>query len=96
MSTQAYDLHANWRQCMNPRDLIAKARKHGGAVTPYGRSCGFRSYIVSWPSEGCEGHLYVVRVQALSREERKRMHALEFLQARGIDGVKPIYRQVAA
>ncbi len=65
MST-AYDMHANWRE-INPREVLDKCRKHGGTITPYARDRGLRSYIISWPSEGCEGHLYVLRVKPLQR-----------------------------
>lgn len=67
MSVQAYDMHANWREVSAHAlcAMVASAREIGKkvTVTPYARDRGFRSFIVSWPSNGCEGHLYVVRVR---------------------------------
>jgi hypothetical protein len=75
MSVSVFNMHANWR-AERPwvvRDLIKKAREIGNAVTitPYARDRGFRSFVVSWSSEGCEGHLYVVRVRALAKVRAK-------------------------
>lgn len=78
MSAQAYDMHANWRT-REPRAILSHCRRHGGTITPYAKSISrfgsCRSWIVSWPSEGCEGHLYVIRVQTLCRFEREKMRA---------------------
>lgn len=75
MSVEVFNLHANWRWVapFEVRNLIKRARELGNAVTitPYARDRGFRSFIVSWPSEGCEGHLYVVRVRALAKFRAK-------------------------
>lgn len=69
MSAQAYNMHANWREVSAHAlgAMVARAREIGTkvTVTPYARDRGFRSFIVSWPSDGCEGHLYVVRVRRL-------------------------------
>jgi hypothetical protein len=71
MSVSAFNMHAGWRQIQEYRlrELIKRAREIGNAVTitPYARDRGFRSFIVSWSSEGCEGHLYVVRIRALAK-----------------------------
>jgi hypothetical protein len=73
MSAQAYDMHAEWR-IRDPRLILERCRANGGTVTPYGKSISrfgsYRSYVVSWPSEGCEGHLYVLRVNLLPAFER--------------------------
>lgn len=75
MSVAVFNLHADWRaeRPWAVRDLIRKARDLGNAVTvtPYARDRGFRSFIVSWPSEGCEGHLYVVRIRAIAKSREK-------------------------
>jgi hypothetical protein len=79
MSASAYDMHANWR-AVEPRTILRQCRTHGGTITKYAKnvsrfgSC--RSYIVSWSVEGCEGYLYVLRVQTLARFEREKMRAL--------------------
>jgi hypothetical protein len=75
MSVAVFNMHANWR-AERPwivRDLIKKVRERGTAVTitPYARDRGFRSFIVSWSAEGCEGHLYVVRIRALAKTRAK-------------------------
>jgi len=62
----AFDMHAEWR-AREPREILRKCRLHGGTITPYARDIGFRSYIVSWSHEGCEGNLYVLRVRARRR-----------------------------
>jgi hypothetical protein len=67
--SSAYDMHANWRE-RNPRDVLAKCRQHGGTITPYARDRGFRSFIVSWSVDGCEGHLYVIRCRRMRRDLR--------------------------
>lgn len=66
MSIQAYDMHADWRQ-RDGRRVLEQARAKGGTVTAYAKSRGFRSFVVSWPSDGCEGHLYVVRLQTIRK-----------------------------
>jgi hypothetical protein len=65
--SEAFNMHAEWRQ-VNPREVLRKCRLHGGTITPYARSRGLRSFIVSWSSEGCEGHLYVIRCRPMRRE----------------------------
>lgn len=71
MSVAVFNMHANWREerPWKVRDLLKRARERGTAVTitPYARDRGFRSFVVSWSDEGCEGHLYVVRLRALAK-----------------------------
>jgi len=78
VSASAYDMHAEWR-ALDPREILECARRNGGTITTYGKSISrfgsYRSWVVSWPSEGCEGNLYVVRVHTLTREEREKMRA---------------------
>jgi hypothetical protein len=62
----AFNMHANWRQ-EDARKILAACQRNNGTITPYARYRGFRSFIVSWPSDGCEGHLYVLRVRGLQR-----------------------------
>lgn len=74
MSIAVFNMHTNWREVApyKVRDLIKRARELGNTVTitPYARDRGFRSFIVSWSSEGCEGHLYIVRLRALAKRYR--------------------------
>jgi hypothetical protein len=78
MSASAYDMHAKWRVC-DPREILKQCRAHGGTVTKYAKSISrfgsYRSYIVSWSVDGCEGHLYVVRVHTLPRFEREKLRS---------------------
>lgn len=71
---QAYDMHAGWRE-RDGRDILAKAKRNGGAITPYARGLGHRSFVVSWLGRdesgeltGCEGNLYVVRMFAVKEK----------------------------
>jgi hypothetical protein len=74
MSAVAYDMHAQWR-IREARSILEKCRSRGGNITRYAKSISrfgsYRSYIVSWSEDGCEGHLYVLRVHLLCRADRE-------------------------
>ena len=78
MSAVAYDMHAEWR-VREARTILRQCRAKGGTITNYAKSISrygsCRSWVISWPSNGCEGHLYVLRVQTLCREDREKMRA---------------------
>lgn len=78
MSASAYDMHAEWRT-REPREILRKCRANGGVVTKYAKSISrfgsYRSYIASWSVDGCEGHLYVIRVHTLCRFDREKLRA---------------------
>lgn len=73
--SSAYDMHANWRE-RDPREILDRCRRNHGRITPYARDRGFRSYVVCWNAEGCEGHLYIIRVRYVRETcERTRVAA---------------------
>lgn len=71
----AYGMHDNWRE-HDARRILARCKRNGGTVVPYGRFPGrLRSYVVTWPDRdecgeltGCEGNLYIVRIWRSKRE----------------------------
>lgn len=67
---EIHDMHSNWarKPGTTARELFARGRQNKGNVTAYASSKGCRSWIVSWSVDGCEGHLYVVRLWATKKK----------------------------